>query len=230
MSICVGTWEVCFISIDSSAFKNHNYILIAPAALMNPDHKNLPVNLTKAQIESSPVIDVRKPLLWGDAETIFNYYAWPQYWEQQPPEKIISPPPVPYNSVAGEKSKQYTEETGYNVNVRSAQWLIGKKLTGQQSVFGRIDDLIINTVTWYVQYLIVTLDRNSSLPKKVMIATDWMERTTCVDERIVSILDEKELQKAPCYDPNEPVNRSNDNIPFDFFGRKVPINRKREYE
>lgn len=227
MFICIGTWEVFYMVIDSSVIKNHNYILIAPAALMNPDHKNLPVNLTKTQIEGSPVIDVRKPLLWGDAETIFNYYSWPQYWEQQPPEKIISPPPVPYKSTSGEKGEQYTEETGYNENVRSAHWLIGKKLAGQQSVFGRIDDLIINMVTWYVQYLIVTPERNSS-QEKVMIAADWMEKTTCVDNNIVSFLDEQELQKAPRFDPDEPVNRSDDNISFDFFGRNVPTDRKRK--
>jgi hypothetical protein len=42
--------------------------------------RQLPVALTRAQVEGSPGIDTRKPVSRQHEEEFFKYYGYPMYW------------------------------------------------------------------------------------------------------------------------------------------------------
>lgn len=218
--ICIGTWEVCYAVVDAAAMKERRYILLAPAAFMNPGRATLPVNLSISRIAASPAVDVNTPVTGRRIEEIFKYYEWPQYWVQQPSDGIVTPPPLSIKRNSEKADRMLNGESGFGVNVRSYKWIIGQPLKGSDTVIGTIDDMIVNTVTWYIQYLVVTL-RKDFPGKKVMMATDWMNGTTCGRSEIACLLSMLEVRNAPEFNPEEPINRTDSKIHFDFYGREV---------
>ena len=76
------TWAIRYLIVDTGSWLSGRKVLISPLAIGQPDWmgQQLPVSLTKAQVERSPDIDTRKPVSRQHEAEYFEYYDYPYYW------------------------------------------------------------------------------------------------------------------------------------------------------
>ena len=72
-------WAIRYLVADTGSWLPARKVLISPYALNSiiTSEKQLSVNLTKKQIESSPSLDSHKPVSRRFEDDDFGYYGWP---------------------------------------------------------------------------------------------------------------------------------------------------------
>ena len=75
-------WTVRYLVADTVHWLTDRRVLISPYALIGvrAHEKEIVLNLTKKQIESSPSVDTDKPVSRQDEVTHNSHYGWPTYW------------------------------------------------------------------------------------------------------------------------------------------------------
>ena len=72
-------WAIRYLVVDTGSWLSGRKVLISPIAIGPPDWTTheLPVSLTKAQVEHSPDIDTRRPVSRQHEAEYFGYYGYP---------------------------------------------------------------------------------------------------------------------------------------------------------
>jgi hypothetical protein len=71
---------------------------------------------------------------------------------------------------------------------------------------GHVEDFLADDRTWAIRYLVV--DTRNWLPgRKVVISPSWIKTVSWNDSRVYVDLLRKEVETAPAYDPNVPLER-----------------------
>ena len=71
---------------------------------------------------------------------------------------------------------------------------------------GHVEDFLADDHTWALRYLVV--DTRNWLPgRKVVISPSWIKTVSWNDSRVYVDLLRKEVETAPAYDPNVPLER-----------------------
>src|SRR5665213_915884 len=75
-------WAIRYLVVGTGNWLTERQVLISPYALgaTNEVQKVIATELTKKQIEASPVLDSHKPVSRQFEEAYYGYYGWPMYW------------------------------------------------------------------------------------------------------------------------------------------------------
>jgi len=211
-------WTVRYMVADTGKWLPGRKVLISPISLGEPDwlKRQFPVNLTKAQIEESPALDEHAPVSRLYEQMYFSYFEWPYYWSGPdrwgmtpiPPSVPLVPPK------AGEEAASDPEES----HLRSVKEVKGYYIKGTDGEIGHVEDVIADHETWAVRYIVV--DTRNWLPgRKVLVASEWIETVSWVQNTVTVDLTTQEIKEGPEYDPSQPVNREYEVRLYDFYGR-----------
>src|ERR1035437_6817696 len=76
-------WVVRYLVVDTGSWLSGRKVLISPHAFgsLHEARKLMQVNLTRKQIEKSPLIESHKPVSRQYEEEYFRYYGWPYHWQ-----------------------------------------------------------------------------------------------------------------------------------------------------
>ena len=120
-------WTTRYMVANTKKWMPGRQVLISPKALStaNWSEKNIPVELTKKQIEGSPGIMVHEPISRVNEKTLSEYYNWPTYWTQ---------------------SKSHLQST---------HDVMGYKIMAVDGEIGRVHDFIIDDSDWRIRYMVV---------------------------------------------------------------------------
>jgi hypothetical protein len=75
-------WKIRYMVVDTGPWIFGREVLISLEALGQPvwASRTFPVQLTRAQVETSPSADLAKPVSREYEERIHEHYRWPAYW------------------------------------------------------------------------------------------------------------------------------------------------------
>ena len=75
-------WKIRYLVVNTGSWLSDRLVLVSPVALDKPNWKYriLPVQLTRAQVENSPKVDLDKLVSRQQETKLRNYYQWPVYW------------------------------------------------------------------------------------------------------------------------------------------------------
>ena len=75
-------WGIRYLIADTGHWLLGRMVLLSPYALADVmgSTRDISVNLTKKQIESSPSLDVDKPVSRQFENSYYGFYGWPAYW------------------------------------------------------------------------------------------------------------------------------------------------------
>jgi len=77
---------------------------------------------------------------------------------------------------------------------------------------------VVETPTWAIRWMIV--DTRNWLPgRKVIISPDWIEEVNWSERKVAVQLLKSQIEKAPEYLANAPINRDYEGNLYDFYGR-----------
>jgi hypothetical protein len=184
-------WTVRYLVADTGGWLTGRQVLISPHALghLYPNGKVLLVNLTRKEIESSPVIDEHKPISRQHEEEFHRHYGYPYYAEAWPlwglaAYPVIAPPPPP---TAAEKK-------GVDSHLRSARFVRGYKVEASDGLIGEVADFLMDGRTWVLRE-IVTESGHWYSGKEIRIPTEkitrisYQESTVYVDSTKPAIIE-----------------------------------------
>lgn len=199
---------VRYLVIDTGGWLTGRKVLISPVAIDQPnlDTRELPTVLSRENIETSPAIEEDLPVSRQIESKLSTHFNWPVYW-----------------GASGTRLEQQTSATQVaelkgNPHLRSINEVIGYHIQCMEGTIGHIDDLILDTESWSMRYVVIDT-RNWFPGKKVIIAFDWITHFTWEDRKAHVDLTRKQIKNAPIYDSHLPVNRAYEIQLYDFYGR-----------
>jgi len=211
-------WTVRYLIVSTGFFLPGRRILISPEEIEGADwrRKHLELSLTCEKIRNSPELPSELPVSRKDEEALGHYYGWVPYWGgtfgAMGAGHMVTAAP---GTATATKTP---DEPPREPDLRSVRELLGYSILATDGLIGHVEDLIADTDTWAIRYLVV--DTRNWLPgRKVLIATGW---ATHVDwsERVLHLdLTQQQIKNSPPFDPSTPINHDYEARLYDYYGR-----------
>jgi hypothetical protein len=187
-------WTIRYLVAETGTWLADRQVLISPYSLVavNKEEKNISVELTKKQIETSPSLDSDKPVSHQYEQAYYGYYGYPMYWGGP-----FSWGPYPYPNRNREEWKNHTRhEKAGDHHLRSTYSVSGHHIQALDGEIGHVADFIIDDETWAIRYLIV--DTHNWWPgKKVLVSPQWIERVSWDERKVFVNLSRETIKQSP---------------------------------
>ena len=198
------SWTIRYLIANTGDWMTGRSVLISPYALgeIFTMEKLIRVELTKAQIEHSPLIENDRPVSRQYELAYYPYYGFPSYWGGSSlwgnaayPQMIELPMSMSGGQIAGIR-----QEDNDDPHLRSTKDMGGHAIHALDGEVGHVEDFVIDDENWAIRYLIVGT-RNWWPGKKVLmlIATRSVDRISWEDSSVHLRLKRETIQKSPEY-------------------------------
>ncbi len=189
-------WTIRYLVADTGSWLTGRQVLLSPYALVAvmPEERQITINLTKQQIESSPALSSDKPVSQQFEMDYYGHYGYPIYWGG-----FYAWGAYPYLARNYKPAPEQTaEEKGWDPHLRSAHEVSGYHIQAADGAIGHIEDFVIDDETWAIRYLII--DTRNWLPgKKILIAPQWIDRVSWGEAKVFINFDCEAIKHSPIY-------------------------------
>lgn len=195
-----ATWSVRYLAIDTGGWLAGRRVLIAPIAVHHHDADTncLSVDLTQAQIRTSPPATPAAELTREHETRLHEHYRWPPYWAATPASSGIVPPPAAFERPAPRPMPP--PAAAGDPHLRSARHVRGYRLAATDGAIGVAEDFLVEPQSWRIVFLIV--DTNGWLPGgKVLLEPHAVERVSWTEAKIFVNEERAVVKTHPPYAP-----------------------------
>jgi hypothetical protein len=198
------SWTVRYVVADTGSWLPGRQVLISPRAFGNAHQtgKVLTVNLSRKQIEESPVISSHKTVSRQYEEEYHRYYGWPFYWEGgglwgRNEFPILSAPPktIPHQEPVAANRKQETADA----HLRSAQAVNGYSIMASDGIIGHVCDFDMDDKSWAICQLGVKTGHRFT-GKEVQIPVGKVDRISYEDSMVFVNLTKEAIEQSSAHD------------------------------
>ncbi len=198
-------WAIRYLVADTGNWLRDRKVLISPYALVtvNKEDKNIILNLTKKQIEDSPLLENDRPVSQQFEEAYHGYYGWPIYWYGS--SMWGAYPSIERDREKWKKTVQ--SKKARDMNLRSSNAVSGYIIQASDGEIGHVDDFIIDDEAWAIRYLIIdTVNWWSG--KKVLISPRWIEHVSWEKSEVFVNISRETIKQAPEYKDGSLLTRN----------------------
>jgi uncharacterized protein YrrD len=205
-------WTLRYLVANTGSWLKHRKVLISPHSFkkIRKDEHIFSLNLSKKQIEESPLLDSDKPVSKQYQESYMGYYGYPIYW---------------YGSYAwgaspvfnGSELIQNQKENHWDPHLRSANEVAGYKIHARDGEIGHVKDFLIDEQTYAIRYLVVEAG-NWFSDKKVLLSPQWIEKIDSIESEVFTSLSREEVRDAPLYLEENLIDRHYETDLYDHYG------------
>jgi len=197
-------WAVRYLVADTGSWMPGRLVLISPHALgtLYQGGRILFVNLTRAEIENSPLIESHKPVSRQYEEEYHRYYGWPFYWQG---DQLwgVSAFPIPSAASRRSPSKQSTaraEREAGDPHLRSTKAIIWYHIQATDEVFGHVTNFVLDDKDRTIRQ--VVMDTGHLLQgKRVMISPRQIKQLVWAESKVYVDLTKEAVLGSPVFDP-----------------------------
>jgi hypothetical protein len=217
-------WAIRYLVVDTGSWLSGRKVLISPIAIGPPDWTTheLPVSLTKAQVEHSPDIDTRRPVSRQHEAEYFGYYGYPYYWGGAGLWGMSAyPGSLTTEGRIEEELKAHrtrAARTPDDCHLRSCKAVIGHHIEASDGEIGHVQDLLVDDRTWAIRYLIVDTS-NWWGGQHVLVAPQWIEDVGWSEAKVTVDLTRQAVRDAPPYDSAAQLDRQQEQGLYEHYGR-----------
>ena len=179
-------------------------MLISPYSLkgVNKKKQHITVDLTRKQIEESPVLSSDQPVSRQFENSFYGYFGYPEYWMGS-----YMWGTYPYLVRNSEKRKAFTkEEKAWDPNLRSTQDVSGHHIQAEDGEIGHVEDFILDEETWAIRYLIIDT-KNWWTGKKVLVSPQWIDHISWDQSKVFVKLSCEVIRQSPEYSETSLLTR-----------------------
>jgi sporulation protein YlmC with PRC-barrel domain len=210
--------RVKHVVIDTHRWMPGKRVIVPPRAVTRADAKEglIDIDLTKQQLEDSPEVTEDMPVSMQhevEHRGIFQPMAmW--YNAGVSPYTFLEPLLAMEVEALGLDGSKRSKDP----HLRSAAELMGYHVKATDGDVGRVDDVLLDTEHWKVQYLIV--DTHELWPGgKVLVSTDWLKEVSWEGSWVRVDHTMEAIRAAPHFDHKQPVTREYEDQLHDHYGR-----------
>jgi sporulation protein YlmC with PRC-barrel domain len=189
-------WTIRYLVAEPGSGPHGRQVLISPYALraVEKEEKSIAINLTKKQIEDSPLWDSDKPVSRQFEIEYYGYYDWPAYWGGP-----YMWGDYPYIERDPEKWSEHSqEEEKWDPHLQSTDAVSGYHVHASDGEIGHVEDFIIDDESWAIRYLIINT-RNLWSGKRVLISPKWIEHVSWDESKIFVNVTQEAVRQSPEY-------------------------------
>jgi sporulation protein YlmC with PRC-barrel domain len=197
-------WGIRYLVVDTARRPSGGKVLIDVSAIGSPDGmtQELPVSLTKTQVEHSPDIDTRRPVSRHETE-YFGTYGYPYYWSGAGlwgmgayPGGLTAAGRIEEELRANRTRDTRTSDDGH---LRSSNAVTGYRIEATDGCIGHVEDLRVDDYTWAICHLLVNTS-NWWGGRRVLVAPQWIEDVNWSKATVSVDLTRQAIKDAPSYD------------------------------
>lgn len=200
------TWKIKYFIVDTGNWLSSRQVLISPHAItaVNNDDSNLSINLTKNQIEESPVLETDKPVSMQFQNEYNGHYMYPMYgatgngigMEHNGVGGAI--PNMHVENDADRHLDKLQDDNDWDPHLRSTQQVINYGIQSLDDTLGHVEDFVVDTENWQIQYFEV--DTKNLFPgKKILISPNWIDHISWTESLVFVNLGSDEIKDSPEY-------------------------------
>ncbi len=207
------SWTIRWLVVDTGHWLTSRQVLLHPSAIGPADHqrRQLPVNLTKSQIEASPDIQQDEPVTMQIQNHLHSYYGTDPLWGGQGfygaglngfalaggvgmaafgAERVPEPDRVQLGSEDGDQ------------HLRSMLAVTGYHIHATDGAIGHVENFMLDDATWTIRYLIVDT-RNWWPGAHVLISPFAVQSIEWIDREIQLNVTQEQVKGSPPWNPSE---------------------------
>ncbi len=218
------SWTVRYLVIDTGPWLFGRRLLVATSAIDSIEFMReiVNVNLTKAQVEKSPDLDLERPFTRDQEIELHNYYGWSGYWTAMPLAggPLLMPTiPVPVEAVDREPGAAEaengplpaqptpTQAEELTANLRTLNDVRGYAIAATDGEIGHAADFFAGEDDWVIRYL--EIDTRNWLPgKHVLVGIDWVVAVDWAERQLKVKVNRQQVKDSPEYDHRAAVDRA----------------------
>ena len=175
-------WTLRYLVVDTDWWSPPCRVLLSPHAFGDvPAHGDiLPVNLTRQQIEDSPILELNEYVTRVHEEDYYRHYNWPFYWQGG---SLWGPSEFPNGKPASDPSCRKQENIRKTIkadsHLQSARAAFGFPVQAGADPVGQLADFLVEDKRWQIRYLVVAVNHHWFLPRTILLSThkvlsvDW---------------------------------------------------------
>lgn len=189
-------WTIRYLVANTGNWLTGKQVLISPYALMdvNIEEKYIIVDLSKQQIEDSPLLATNLPISQQFEIDYYNYYGWSDYWDG--PYIWGNYPYIVRDAL---KTQEYKEiGKSWDHHLRDTNEVKGYYVHAIDGEIGHVEGFLIDDQTWAIRYLV--LDTKNWWPgKKVLVSPEWVDSVSWGESKVFTNLTREMIQKSVEY-------------------------------
>lgn len=200
-------WDVRYFVVNTGVWLIGRTVLVSPLAVVSFDEEKeeIEVNLTKSQIENSPVLESDKPVSEQYQMEYNAYYSYPLFMGA-----LTVGGALPYKPIHVKETKAFDRTDvieEWDQHLRSSQVVHGYDAKSLNDSIGYVDDFIVDTTTWKMKYLII--DTKLILKgKKYLVSTLWINHISWHESIVFINLSGDEIEGSPDYSDDMIIDRT----------------------
>ncbi|HWK43119.1 MAG TPA: PRC-barrel domain-containing protein [Stellaceae bacterium] len=207
------SWKVRWLVVDTGTWLPGRKVLIHVSALgkADPLRQQLPVALTKQQVEDSPDILEHQPVSRRMQGQLYDYYGWDPYWGGNflGMGSIAGAVGDPAYGIPGAAVAEMAQGNDHEADphLHSVDAVTGYHIHATDGSIGHVEGFLIEDENWTVGYLIV--DTRNWLPGKHVLLSpyavreiDWLDRQVKVD------IPREKIKAGPPWDPVDLIDEA----------------------
>ena len=218
-------WTIRYLVVETGSWLNNRKVLISTHFIdsINKEGGFISINLSKSQIENSPLLDSDMPVSRQYQERLSSYFDYPLYWGGILNKGIgfkVSGSLVPLPVIEdNEKANSIVDEEKWDANLRSFNYVRDYHIQTSDDSIGHINDFIIDDKTLKILYLVI--DTHNWFPgKKVLISSQWIEKINWSKSIIVVNFTSEQIKHAQAYDKESSINRDYEIDLYKYYNQK----------
>lgn len=208
------TWTIRYMAVQTTGTQQARTVLLSLTTLGKPDWKKrvLPVDLTIAQVLSSPNVETDKPVSRLHEVMLQEYYSWPTYWAGSfyiPSYGMLMP--FPRDSEAAEQTPP-PRVRKVDPHLRTEEEIKGCRIHATDGNMGHVEDFLVDE-SWAIRFLVVNT-RNWLPGRTVLVSPQWIKTVNWTDKTVFVDLSREAVKNSPKFDPSKSVTRDHENRLF----------------
>ncbi len=211
-------WAIRYLVVDTGTWLSGRQVLISPFSIGQPDWaaQQLPVSLTKQQVEDSPSVDTHIPISRQHELEHAGYYGHPLYWEGTALWGLQADPVL--LAAIADPVLEHVSVSATDAHLRSTNALEGHQILATDGDLGHVDNLLVEDQTWAVRYFVVSTS-NWWGGHKVLISPRWVSEVNWPESTVALDLSRDQIKGAPPYDADALFERQHEQAMHEHYGR-----------
>ena len=214
------SWKVRYVVVRAGGLIANRPVLIVPEFVERTDRsaRVLHLGLTKEQVGSAPGVASDRPVVDQEEVAHFDdhgaYPYWGSGWEAAGASPVHAGPGAPDRTAAvGILRKEEGDPS-----LRSTRKIESYSIGATDAGAGHVEDFLVDDEEWEIRYVVVGT-RDVMPGTKVLISPRWTSAVSWSEEEVRVDLTREQIQGAPEWDPNAPLDREYETRLHEHYGR-----------
>ncbi len=193
------TWRVRWLVVDTGKWLTGRKVLLHSGVVgqINHEQQELPVALTKAQVEGSPELSEHEPVSKKMERRLFDYY-YPRGPASDESDSVSNPISPQYLEPSDSNSKPADPDD----HLRSVAAVTGYDVRASDGALGKVVDLLIDDASWGVGAIVVETG-NWWSGKQMSISPEAVGEISWLERRIRLAVSFEEIKSSPPFDEGD---------------------------